>query len=280
MARAGGPDVNCPPTQYDCDIWDDDPGDPGGPGGPGGGGNGGETGGGGGPAAKCQWNGRPLPCYDEFLGWFNNGDGCYYKLAEPQPSVVEGKQWYVQTCNGGDLGAQDQVLLDAAPAGFEAPPDPAELARQALASIRLLPPRLKVAPRRNTGPGLVGLPVWMWASPGPNYFGPLHGSKSDRGLTVEISAKVDRIVWDMGNGDTVTCDGPGTPYEVDGPRAGLTSPDCGYDDGYRATGTYRISATTHWTVSWSGGGESQSFPLTRTSNAVPIEIDELQVVTG
>ncbi|MFC0005459.1 hypothetical protein [Micromonospora siamensis] len=283
-ALRGGPDVECPAGQNDCSIWDDDPGLPGGPGGGGTGGDtGGSTGGGGstdGPAAKCQWNGRALPCHDDLLGWFNNADGCYYKLAEPQPSVVEGKQWYVKTCNGGDLGAQETVLLDAAPGGFEAPPDPAELARQALASIELLPPRLKVAPRRGKGPGLVGLPVWMWASPGPNYFGPLHASASDRGLTVALSATVDRIVWDMDNGDTVTCTGPGTPYVVDGPRAGLTSPDCGYDQGYAQARTYRIRATTHWTVSWEGGGQSDSFPLTRTSNVVPIEIDELQVVTG
>ncbi|MEH0935762.1 hypothetical protein V6U80_11445 [Micromonospora sp. CPCC 205543] len=273
-ASAADPGGKCPIGQEDCNVWDEDPGIPGDPGGDDG------PGGPSGPGAapKCQWNGKPLPCYNEFLGWFNNGDGCYYKLAEPQPDAPEGKQWYVQTCNGGDLGSQVLVPLDGPPAGFGTPPDPEELARRVLASIKLLPPRVAVAPRRSKGPGLVGLPVWMWASPGRNYFGPIHAGDSDRGLRVDITAKVDRIVWTMGNGVTVTCADEGTPYDPKGPRAGKTSPDCGYDRGYDRADTYRVSATTYWSVTWSGGGESGVIPQTRTSGTVPIDIDELQVV--
>jgi hypothetical protein len=274
--HAAGPGVNCPPGQHACNVWDDDPGVPAGPGG--GDTGGGSTGGGGG-AAKCQWNGRAIPCYDELLGWFDNGDGCYYKLAEPQREAPDGKQWYVRTCNGGDLSGQTVVLLDAPPPGYGAPPDPEELARRALASISLRPPRIAVAPRRSKGPGLVGLPVWLWASPGASYFGPLTASASDRGLTVEITARVDRIVWSMGDGTEVTCTGPGTPYDAGGPRAGQTSPDCGYDQGYARAGTYRVGATTHWTVHWSGGGESGDLAQSRVSGTIPVQIDELQVVT-
>ncbi|MFY1705407.1 hypothetical protein ACN28G_27430 [Micromonospora sp. WMMA1923] len=277
-AGRADPGANCPPGQDDCNVWDDDPPTPGNPGNPGEPGDGDD--GGGGPAARCQWEGRVIPCYDEFLGYFDNSTGCYHKLLEPQPTIVEGKQWYLVTCNGG-LGSSREELFDAPPPGFGAPPDPEELARRALASITLKAPRISVAPRRGTGPGLVGLPVWMWASPGANYFGPLTASASDRGLTVTITARVDRIVWDMGNGDRVTCTGPGTPYRVDGPYAGQPSPDCGYDDGYARAGSYRISATTFWTVEWSAssGGAGDSFSLNRNSGGAPIEIDELQVVT-
>ncbi|MEO3779362.1 hypothetical protein ABGB16_21465 [Micromonospora sp. B11E3] len=274
-ARAGG--IECPVGQHDCNVWDDDPGTPGRPG------DGGDPGDGGGSDAggKCQWNGRVVACYDEDLGWFDNGSGCYYKLEEPQPpDTPEGKQWYLVTCNGGDLGSQHEELLDAPPPGYGTPPDPEELARRALASISLLPPRLGVAPRKSKGPGLVGLPVWMWASPGEDYFGPLQASASDRGLTVSITAKVDRIVWDMDNGEKVECTGPGTPYEVNGAHAGQPSPDCGYDDGYPRADTYDVSATTFWTVKWqSSSGESGQITQTRTSGTAQIQIDELQVVT-
>ncbi|MER7455472.1 hypothetical protein [Micromonospora sp. NPDC126480] len=281
VSWADPPGAECPPGQTNCDVWDDDPGTPGGGGGPGGGDGGGNGGGGGG---KCQWNGRVIPCYDEDLGWFNNSNGCYYKLAEPQQEAPPGQQWYVLTCNGGDLGSQHMELLDAPPPGYGAPPDPEELARRALASIDLLPPNVAVAPRKRVGPGLVGLPVWMWASPDRpgeprRYFGPQHADASDRGLTVYIEAKVDRVVWDMGNGDKVTCPGPGTPYRSDNSLAGKPSPDCGYDDGYPRAGTYRVQATTFWTVNWRGGGESGVIPVTRTSNTVTIQINELQVVT-
>ncbi|WP_025620012.1 hypothetical protein [Salinispora cortesiana] len=276
---ADPPDVICPPTQTTCEVWDDEPGDGGGPG------DGGPGDGGGGGGATCQWDGQVVPCYDEVLGWFHNGDGCYYKLIEPRPEgTPEGFDWYLLTCNGGDLGSQRTELLDAPPPGFGTPPDPAELARAALASIDLLPPRVAVAPRRRIGSGLVGLPVWMWASTAGSgqprhYFGPQQASASDRGLTVWIAAEVTRVSWDMGNGTKVTCSGPGTAYESDSPLAGKRSPDCGYHSGYPEPGNYQIQATTHWTVSWSGGGESDSFEVTRTSGTVTIEIDELQVVT-
>jgi hypothetical protein len=222
-----------------------------------------------------------IPCHDKHLGWFDNASGCYSKLSDPQPSVVEGSLWYTITCNGG-LASSTEELRDTPPPGFGAPPDPEELARQALASISLRAPRISVAPRRGNGPGLVGLPVWMWASPGPNYFGPLDASASEQGLTVTITARVSRIEWDMGNGETVSCDGPGTPYQVDGPNAGGPSPTCGYDGGYPRAGEYRISATTFWRVTWSAssGGAGGTFDLTRTSGGTTIEIDELQVVTG
>ncbi|MFC0507447.1 hypothetical protein [Micromonospora costi] len=281
-----GPGAECPPEQHDCSVWDDDPGTPGGPGGGGDNGDGGDSGGGGG-TAKCQWNGRPVKCYDDLLGWFDNGTGCYAKPLESPPTPApEGKEWYLLTCNGGDLGAQRPELLDGPPPGYGAPPDPEELARRALASIRLLPPRIAVAPRRANGPGLVGLPVWMWAQRDPddgakNYFGPLHARASDRGLTVSIEAKVDRVLWNMGNGETVPCDGPGTPYTVNGPYAGKPSPDCGYDSGYAKAGTYTVSATTHWTVRWWTGDGVEGDPITqtRTSGTASIQINELQVVT-
>ncbi|MEV6812467.1 hypothetical protein [Micromonospora sp. NPDC051296] len=277
-ATAADPGAECPPAQPNCSVWDDDPGTPGG------GGNGGNNGGGngsGGGGGVCQWNGRTIACYDDVLGWFNSSDGCYYKLAEPQPEAPEGEQWYLRTCYGGEIGLQQTVLLPAPPPGFGAPPDPDELARRALASISLLAPRASVAPRKDIGPGLVGLPVWMWAERGPNQFGPLSASASDRGLTVTITAKVDRVVWDMGNRATVTCDGPGTRYDAKGRHAGKPSPDCGYDRGYPKADTYRVQATTHWSVEWrSSSGQTGNIPgVTRTTGTVEIQINELQVVT-
>ncbi|MBQ1027401.1 hypothetical protein [Micromonospora sp. C95] len=277
-ATAADPGADCPPAQPNCNVWDDDPGTPGGGGDGGDDGSGGDNGGGGG---VCQWQGRTIPCYDDLLGWFNSGNGCYYKLAESPPTEPPaGQQYYLESCNGGALGQGVLVLLDAPPPGFGAPPDPEELARRAFASITLLAPRAAVAPRKSVGPGLVGLPVWMWAERGANQFGPLRASATDRGLTVTIRARVSRVVWDMGNGDTVTCTGPGTRYRARGQHAGQPSPDCGYHSGYPEAGTYTVRATTHWSVTWtSSGGESDSIPgVTRTTGPVAIQINELQVV--
>jgi hypothetical protein len=269
-ARRAGPGASCPPGQGNCDVWDSDPGSPGRPGRPGGGDPGGDSGGG----RTCQRDGKTLPCYDDLLGWFNSSDGCYYKLQEPQPpGVPEGKQMYLRSCSG----AQESVALDAAPDGFGTPPDPVDLANQALASIDLKRPTVHLAPDR--GPGLVGLPVWMWTDP----FAEQTASATAPGLTVSITARVQKVVWDMGDGTSVTCATSGTPYAHQGGR----SPDCGYAGGYprssrtRSGGVYRVTATMTWQVTWTGGGESGTLPpqTTVSANAGTIRIDELQVVT-
>ncbi|MGC4810411.1 hypothetical protein ACLQ29_07800 [Micromonospora sp. DT228] len=276
-ARRAGPGASCPPDQPDCSVWDDEPGNPGG-GGDNGGGDDDDGGGGGG--GVCRWEGRTVPCYDDLKGWFNSGDGCYYELAEPQREAPEGQHWYVRTCNGGDDIGNITVVLREEPPGFGAPPNPEELARRALATITLKPAPLAVAPRKDNGPGLVGLPVWMWSDKRADYFGPIPARATDRGVTVTITAAVDRIVWDMGNGDHVTCAGAGTPYDAtDDNLAGRTSPTCGYHKGYQKADTYDVTATTHWKVTWNGGGESGEILVTRNSGIVRIQINELQVVT-
>ncbi|MFF0149778.1 hypothetical protein [Micromonospora sp. NPDC005203] len=278
-AWRAGPGTSCPPDQPDCSVWDDKPGDPGGPG-SGGDNDGGDDDGGGG-GGVCRWDGRTIPCYDDLKGWFNSGDGCYYELAEPQNEAPEGQHWYVQTCNDGTDVGNVTVVLREAPPGFGAPPNPAELARRALAKITLKRAPLAVAPRKDNGPGLVGLPVWMWSDDkDPGHFGPLHADATDRDVTVEITAKVSEIVWDMGNGDHVPCPGAGTPYvATDKSLAGRTSPTCGYHKGYQKAGKYDVTATTHWKVTWNGGGQSGEILVTRNSGVVQIQINELQVVT-
>ena len=271
QAAPGG---SCPPTEPDCHVWDDQkppprPGD-------GGGGRPGDGGGGGGKPAPCVRDGEPVKCYDEVLGWFNNGDGCYYKLQDPQPEkVTEGMKWYTRSCNG----QIDAVELETAPDGFGAPPNPQELAWRAYAKITLAAPPISVAPRPSAGPGLVGLPIWLWADSDSRWWR-LSASDTERGLTVSITAEVTRVVWDLGNGDQVTCPpGGGTAY--DPARDAGRKPECGLPQGFQRPGDYDIRATTHWTVRWSSssGAGGELPPQVRTSDPVPIRIDELQVVT-
>lgn len=272
--QRAAPGAECPPGQDDCTVWDDEPGRPGRPGKPGDGGGGGSR--------TCQRNGTTVPCYDPLLGWFNNSDGCYYKLAQPQPpGGPAGKKLYLRSCTGGPA-SQEPVWLDAPPDGFGTPPDPAELARRALASITLRQPTVGIAP--NKGPGLVGLPVWLWTDPGPQTWGPQRASARAPGLTVRIEARVVKIVWTMGDGSRpITCDNPGVAY--DPARHRDTLPKCGYAGYPRSSrsqpgGTYQVTATTTWQVTWTGGSRRGTLPLQiRTSDPREIRIDELQVVT-
>ncbi|WP_326562165.1 hypothetical protein [Micromonospora sp. NBC_01796] len=276
-ASARDPGADCPPSSTNCDVWDDIPGNPDGPGG---GGPGGGGGGNDGPARKCVRDGVAVTCYDDVLGWFNPQDGCYYKVAEPQPDEVpEGKTLYQASCAEGGLIPR---LLDGPPPGFGAPPDPGEMAAELLASLTLKNPRVGIAPHPSKGAGLVGLPVWLWTDPGAETWGPQVKSKSDRGITVRIEASVDRMVWNMGNGDKVTCTTHGRAYVPATDKD--TKPPCGYANGYSkpsGDNKYKVSGTTYWVVPWRviGGGASGTLTTQRNSAEVEIEIDELQVVT-
>ncbi|MEH1123880.1 hypothetical protein [Micromonospora sp. CPCC 206061] len=256
-AVAAPPGGECPPGQTDCWVYDEKPGKPGG--GDGGGNNGGGR-------SKCYRAGEEVPCFDEVWGWLGS-DGCYYKMAEPQLPSPDGSEgdWYTRTCLGG---AAQNVWLTTPPGGL---PDPEPIA-QALAAVTLAEPDIHFKP--DQGPGLVGLPVWLWVGQSPNTWGPVEASRSEGGLTVTINARVTGLTFKLGDGKSIECPTGGTPYPkgAKGP-----SPDCGY--AYQKAGAYTITATTSWTVDWeSNTGISGTITTERTDSG-DIQIDELQVVT-
>ncbi|WP_146197432.1 ATP/GTP-binding protein [Promicromonospora sp. AC04] len=123
--------------------------------------------------------------------------------------------------------------------------------------------------------GIVGMPQWMWVNePAENTFGPITRKATAGSVTVTATAKVDKVVWDMGDGTSVTCVGTGTPYEDRYDT--MDSPDCGHR--YSKQGKYEVTATSYWTVEWEGMGQSGTIPLdfTRTANIV---MGEAQVIT-
>ncbi|MGW0651148.1 ATP/GTP-binding protein [Streptomyces umbrinus] len=158
--------------------------------------------------------------------------------------------------------------------------DPAQLAQEALDKMTLLGPDIQITPRPG-GKGVVGMPVWMWTTQSAETYGPNSASASAGGITVTATAKVKRIVWDMGDGTTVTCTTAGTPYKAEFGKK--DSPDCGtrYSDpsSTQPGGRYHVTATSTWQVDWqvNGGGETGQLAATR-NNAVDINIAEVQVL--
>jgi hypothetical protein len=81
-------------------------------------------------------------------------------------------------------------------------------------------------------------------------------------VTVTVTPKAVRVRWDMGNGDVVTCTGPGTPWAQG--DAG-SSPDCGYtytrSSAQQANKTYKVTATVDWTATYTVTGAPGGGPL-------------------
>ncbi len=229
-------------------------------------------------------SGRQVPCTLIDGAWWSRANSCYLRLATPQPSPDQLDQWgkplglhpgqsafwCYAAPSGGSGGSYPIVWLPVAPAV-----DPQALARQAIAQMNLSAITVGIVPDPVPGRvGIIGMPTWMWAeAPSESTTGPITRTASSAGNTVTATATVKRIVWNMGDGSSVTCTGPGTKYEDRYGKA--SSPTCGYT--YTRQGDYTVTATSYWEVTWSGMGQSGTIPLTFSRSAA-ITMGEIQVL--
>lgn len=247
----------------------------------------GSSGGAGGAATACTFNGQSYPCYEQGVGYFNTGDGCYWEQMTPQPPAGDigwgGHQpgdgaVYLRTCPDNVGNAQTEVWLKNPPPGYGGGMTAAQLAQVALSKMLLAGPRIGIAPRQG-GVSLVGLPVWLWTQVTPSTWGPTQASASAGALTVTATARVTQIAWDMGDGTVVVCASPGEAYQA---SYGAAAPPCGHT--YTATsasqpgGHYTITATSTWTVTWTAtSGQQGQLTATRQSQTTAV-IGEAQAL--
>lgn len=248
---------------------------PGSGGGGGGGGNDGDP--------VCTYTGQPISCTYGDAYW-NQQKQCYISKTDPQPPAdhwlwkghyPDGAIWHCTppTLAGNPL--EYDFWSGSPPAGPETPPDPLELAIQATEAMNLRAAQIGSAPRDVPGSvGLIGLPQWMWlADPGPTTTGPISRTAADGSYSVTATARLTQTVWDMGDGNTVTCTGPGTRYTTG--WGNVDSPTCGYR--YTDDGRYNLTATGQWRVDWRGMGTSGAF-LFDLPRSTTLTMGELQVL--
>ncbi|MCX4554232.1 ATP/GTP-binding protein [Streptomyces sp. NBC_01500] len=214
---------------------------------------------------------------------------CTYMKVDPQPpagssmwggrSAADGDLYY-RLCAPADGGtpSYDTAVMGKPPAAVTI--DPAVLARRAVDSMSLLGPDIR-SPRA-AGKYVVGVPTWMWVHRSTSTFGPNTATASAGGVTVSATATVSSITWDMGDGTSVTCHGPGTPYKA---SYGMSqSPTCGHRYNSAATdepdGRFHGTATATWTVNWQvtgGGGATGEMTEVRES-PFTVAVGEMHVL--
>ncbi|MDH6223664.1 hypothetical protein M2169_000634 [Streptomyces sp. MJP52] len=157
---------------------------------------------------------------------------------------------------------------------------PAELAQQAVAQLQLPTPIIRMNPDEDFAQ-VVRVPTWMWM-PAASWR-PVSETVAVPGVSVTATARPRRAVWSMGDGASVTCEGPGTPYSSRF-RADAQSPDCGHV--YRRAslaepgGKYRVTVTVVWDVEWSGGGQSGTEHGLSSTAERHVLVDEVQAVVA
>lgn len=230
--------------------------------------------------------GNPAPCSDPQLGQLG-ADGCYYRpttVSAEEAEIYGGAGdgpggWYEQSCVDTAGGTALGSIVWRADSALRV--GPVVVARQAVSRLRLVAPVIAASPAVGRAQ-LVSLPTWLWIQSGS--WAAQSATASAPGVSVTATARPVSVTWSLGDGSTVVCDGPGTPFPSGAdPRS--ASPDCGHT--YQRSSAdqpgeaFRVTATVTWSVAWVGGGESGDLPELETVGVAALRVAESQaLVTG
>lgn len=190
--------------------------------------------------------------------------------------------WYRYVCQNPDSTSRATLRWLPERPGFPEAPDidPEELARQALASARIPSPGIGMSPDPGRG-SVVNVETWLWMDGGA--WAPVSATTSAGPVSVTATATPEEVVWDMGNGDAVSCAGPGTPYEADRPDA-EQQPSCSYTYRRGSAGApgsaFTVTATVTWRVTWAATGAPGGGGLgtVSSSSSTQVRVGEIQAV--
>ncbi|MDI5974035.1 hypothetical protein POF50_032620 [Streptomyces sp. SL13] len=155
---------------------------------------------------------------------------------------------------------------------------PGEIALQVVSSLRLPAPGMRMSPDLASAQ-VVHVPTWMWIDRAA--WRPISKTVRVPGVAVTATAVPQRVVWSMGDGGSVSCDGPGTPYSPEFASAS-GSPDCGYvyprSSAGGPDGEFTVTAAVVWNVSWQGNGRGGRIPGLMTTARCAVRVAEVQGV--
>ncbi len=191
-------------------------------------------------------------------------------LNNPAPTGAGPGQWEAQSCQAGSggsagLGGVNVVWVPSTPAAPPPPPppSPSAVAQQAASELTLPNPD----PQLNPQPfGLVNFPEWLWVS--PSIWVPLTTSATACNVSGCVTASATATplftTWNTGDGQSLTCQGPGTVYNLSMAASGQST-YCSHTylvsslgepspDGNPNDAAFPITATITWSVTWSASG--------------------------
>lgn len=196
-----------------------------------------------------------------------------YDVDSPQRQHSATGRWLERWCPGvGGVEVNGYFLV---PEGGLA--DPRQVAATALASVQIDPPVIHTNPSE-ADRLFVQVPTWLWVQ---GDWWKSHEATARAGrVWSTVKATPVSVTWSMGDGSTVTCNGPGSEWS---PAVRADVSDCTYtyrsSSVSRPTGRFEMTATVTFKVSWtsnaSGGGTLPS--VTRVSSR-SVAVGEIQAV--
>lgn len=226
----------------------------------------------------------------------SSGSACTYIPLPAKDAATFGPggptpgSWYFVKCPGRTLSIYNGALswFPTAPPAQTAPlaATPSALALQAADSLSLPPPVVNLNPSSFS---VVNLSSWLWI--GPQIWHSFRATATAGGVSATAVAVPESVSWSMGDGHSVVCDGPGTPYQP-GIASDAQTTNCSYtyltssagqpsDDGSDPNkGAFRVSATITWGISWSATGVAGGGSLAplHTSSTIPVRVEQVETV--
>jgi hypothetical protein len=213
---------------------------------------------------------------------------CTYAQVAPADAGVLGiggpmpGDWVIETCTGpGYVNPMKAVWVPAVLMTNlgQQQSDPSSLAHQAASQLQLPAAIVGMSPAASSL--TVNVPTWLWVD--RSAWQGMSATASAGPVSATAAATPSEVVWDMGDGEQITCTGPGAQWT---PSAQADDPSgCSYTYSRSSTsqphGTYTITTTVYWHVVWTsqgapGGGDLGliSGPSTRTT----VRVQEVHAV--
>ena len=242
-----------------------------------------------GPSVSVSNGTEVTPPPNETNNQGSGGPSCIYistysgeygppSVFDPDEDLATGQpgHYYDVYCNGV---WDDKVFV---PAGTAVPggavANPLVLAEQAEDNAPF--PHLSIVMSPPSTREAVNFPIFLSLSG----YSPVSASAAAGGVTSTVSVVPGTVTWNMGDGHTVTCNGPGVAYDPSRSFASQLPPPCGYTysvssadqpgEVFQVTATVSYSAT--WTVTGAPGGGTLG-PVNRTAS-IPVTVGEIQVL--
>ncbi len=213
--------------------------------------------------SNCEW--REILANDQAFAVYDvNGK----RLTSPTG------RWYEHWCEGRQVAVNSAF---AVPGAAPVQVDPAVLAAEARESVEVATPSIETSPEADRLL-FVQIPTWLWI-PGA-WWQSYSATAEAGGVSATVVASPTRAVWSTGDGASVTCDGPGTPW-----REGMSedASDCRHTYRHSSTtqssGAYELSVTVEFEVTWTSSvGAGGSLPtITRTVSRA-VQVGEIQAI--
>jgi hypothetical protein len=212
-------------------------------------------------------------------------DGCVWRVLISDDAEVavygpdgerlysETGRWLAEVCDTDNLLSPIGGVL--APEGGLV--DPLDLALEARDTVPIAHPSIHTSPDGDRRL-YTQVPTWFWVD--DSWWQPYTVTVTAGRVTTTLTATPTRAHWDAGDGERVTCEGPGVTW-----RPGMSDDDTYCKHTYRhssagrSTGTYPLTVTIEFSIGWTSNvGQTGSLAgVTRTATR-EVEVGEIQAV--